>query len=67
MTVAVHFEDSNTNDVSISSIEDANITEKSRIEISYDGGRLDIYVDGKIYKTSLAGNDFSVILENLKN
>ena len=37
------------------------------MEISYDGGRFSIYINGEQhYYTSLAGNDFSVTIEKIK-
>lgn len=42
---------------------DASINENSEIHFTYDGGRLNVYIDNKeVFSSMLAGNDFSLNL-----
>ena len=64
--VKVHFEDYRENsEISHHSQEPAVIDENASIEVAYDGGRLDITVNGtSVYSTKTAGDDFSFTLKN---
>lgn len=45
--------------------EPVMIDENARIEVAYDGGRLDVVVNGvSVYATKNAGDDFSFTLKN---
>jgi hypothetical protein len=68
MSVKVSFEDfEHHNSDHVEEAKNAKIKEDSCISFSYDGGRLNIYVDGEeVYSSMLAGNDFSVTLNDPK-
>lgn len=62
ISVAVESYDWDTKDEEI--LENATINENSKITVCYDGGRLNVYVDGKEYSTMMAGSDFSIEINN---
>ena len=49
-------------------IDEYKLPEKiTDFEVSYDGGRLTVYVNGEeVFYTALAGNDFTITVSQIK-